>query len=68
MQAGVRPLAVFELVFYDFVYSLGQGRQSWRKVCFNAFRGRVLKCAREGGVDVDIRVERPYEPVYLSVP
>jgi hypothetical protein len=66
-QAGVRPLAAFELVFYDFVYSHGQGRQPWRKVCFDAFRERVLKCAREGGVDVDIRVERPYEPVYISV-
>ena len=66
-QAGVRPLAVFELVFYDFLYSHGQGRQPWRKVCFDAFRERVLRCAREGGVDVDIRVERPYEPVYLSV-
>ncbi|KAH0839381.1 hypothetical protein J3R83DRAFT_78 [Lanmaoa asiatica] len=67
-QMGVHPLAVFELVFYDFVYSHGQGRQTWRKTCFDAFRERVLRCAREGGVDVDIRVERPYEPVYLPVP
>jgi len=67
-KAGVRPLAVFELVFYDFVYSHSRGRQPWRKACFDAFRERVLRCAREGGVDVDIRVERPYEPVYLSVP
>lgn len=67
-QAGVGPLSIFELVFYDFVYSRGQGGQPWRKACFDAFKERVLRCAREGGVDVDIRVERPYEPVYLSVP
>ncbi|KAG9309759.1 hypothetical protein JVU11DRAFT_10133 [Chiua virens] len=67
-QAGVRPLATFELVFYDFVYRHGQGRQPWRKRCFDAFKERVLRCAREGGVDVDIQVERPYEPVYLPVP
>ena len=67
-QAGVQPLAVFKLVFYDFVYSHGRGRQPWRKVCFDAFKERVLRCAREGGVDVDIRVERPYEPAYISVP
>ena len=67
-QAGVHPLAVFELVFHDFVYSHGRGRQPWRKVCFDAFKERVLRCAREGGLDVDIKVERPYEPVYLSVP
>ncbi|KAF8552629.1 hypothetical protein OG21DRAFT_1486064 [Imleria badia] len=67
-QAGVHPLSVFELVIYDFVYSHGQGRHPWRKVCFDAFRERVLRCAREGGVDVDIRVERPYEPVYLPLP
>lgn len=66
-QAGVQPLAVFELVFYDFVYSHGRGRQPWRKVCFDAFKERVLWCAREGGVDVDIKVERPYEPGYLPV-
>lgn len=67
-QASVLPLSVFELVFYDFVYSHGQGRHPSRKLCFDAFRERVLRCAREGGVDVDIQVERPYEPVYLPVP
>ena len=67
-QAGVRPLAVFELIFHDFVYSHGRGRQPSRKLCFDMFRERVLRCAREGGVDVDIRVERPYEPVYIPVP
>ncbi|KAF8125493.1 hypothetical protein EV363DRAFT_1351029 [Boletus edulis] len=69
-HTSVLPLSVFELVFYDFVYSHGHcGRpQPWRKLCFDAFRERVLRCAREGGVDVDIRVERPYEPVYLPMP
>ena len=66
-QAGIYPLSIFELVFYDFVYSRERGR-SLRKVCFDAFKERVLTCAREGGVDVDIKVKRPYEPVYLEVP
>jgi len=91
VRAGVRSLAVFELVFHDFVYSRGYGHgyvqghalaqlglqspypptpaPARRKMCFNAFRERVLRCARKvGGVDVEIRVERPYEPVYIDVP
>ncbi|KIJ13886.1 hypothetical protein PAXINDRAFT_135501 [Paxillus involutus ATCC 200175] len=64
-RAGVARLLEFELVLYDFIHD----DDPLRKVHLSNFKERLMRCADDDGrMVVGVRVDRPYDPVYIPIP